>query len=92
MGVADKAELPLALLIATSAIATGILASATHWSNAAIAAAVCTALAALEFVNYYKVQLQHFDHAADFRRLLQGRGFRRAHMARDLAAFRRGMR
>ena len=50
---------------------------------------VLTVLAALEYVNYYKVQLQHFDHAADFKRLLSGRGFRKAHMARDLEAWRR---
>jgi hypothetical protein len=42
--------------------------------------------AGLEEVNYFHVQLQHFDRAADFRRLLSGRGFRRAHLRRDLAA------
>jgi hypothetical protein len=34
------------------------------------------------------VQLQHFDNGADFKRLIGGRGFRRAHLARDLAAYR----
>ncbi len=41
-------------------------------------------LAALEYVNYYHRQLQHFDSAADFKRLLSGRGFRTAQMAADL--------
>lgn len=44
-------------------------------------------LAGLEYVNYYHVQLQHFDNAADIKRLLSGRGFRPAHLAR---ALRRG--
>ena len=35
-------------------------------------------------------QLQHFDHRPDFRRLLRGDGFRRAHLARDLARHRAG--
>ncbi|MGB3722970.1 MAG: hypothetical protein WA979_09155 [Pacificimonas sp.] len=51
----------------------------------ATAAAV---LAVLEYVNYYHRQLQHFDHAADFRRLLSGRGFRRAQMRQDLDRWR----
>lgn len=60
----------------------------------AILALIVLALA--EYVNYYHVQLQHFDHAADFKRFLAGRGFRQSHMARDLKAYRsrlaRGMR
>lgn len=52
----------------------------------AILALVVLALA--EYVNYYHIQLQHFDHAADFKRLLAGRGFRASHMARDLKAYR----
>jgi hypothetical protein len=39
-------------------------------------------LAVLEYVNYYHVQLNHFDNAADFRRLLSGKGFRKPHLAR----------
>jgi hypothetical protein len=45
-------------------------------------------LAILEYVNYYRVQLQHFDHAADFKRLVTGRGFRRSHLAKAIAAYR----
>ena len=54
--------------------------SADRW--VALAAAV---LSALEYVNYYHRQLQHFDNRADLRRLLTGKGFRRSQMARDLA-------
>lgn len=54
-----------------------------------IAATGCAVLAALEYVNYYHRQLQHFDNWADFRRMLAGKGFRQSWMARDLAEFRR---
>ena len=47
--------------------------------------ALCaTALAVLEYVNYYVVQLQHFDNWPDFVRLVRGRGFRTAHLRADL--------
>jgi hypothetical protein len=42
----------------------------------------------LEYVNYYHRQLQHFDHAADWKRLLAGRGFRVSQMAADLQRLR----
>ena len=54
-----------------------------------IAATVCAVLAALEYVNYYHRQLQHFDNITDFRRMLAGKGFRPSWMARDLAGRRR---
>ncbi len=50
---------------------------------------ICSGLATLEYVNYFHVQLQNFDHAADIKRLTNGGGLRRAHMAKDLAAFRK---
>ncbi|MBX7526974.1 hypothetical protein [Qipengyuania vesicularis] len=53
-----------------------------------IAATVCGLLAALEYVNYYHRQLQHFDNAADFKRLISGKGFRKSQMAADLERFR----
>lgn len=49
-----------------------------------IAASSCALLAALEYVNYYHRQLQHFDNWADFKRLLKGQGFRRSSLAADL--------
>jgi hypothetical protein len=58
------------------------------WSPSAIATAALAALAVLEYINYYVVQLQHFDHASDFKRLLSGRGFREAHLAKALRAYR----
>lgn len=53
-----------------------------------IAASACALLAALEYVNYYHRQVQHFDNKADFKRMLTGKGFRPSWMARDLAAWR----
>ena len=45
-------------------------------------------MAWLEYINYYHRQLQHFDHWADFKKLLMGKGFRRAQMARDLESWK----
>lgn len=42
------------------------------------------ALALAEYVNYYMVQLQHFDNLPDFKRMLAGKGFQKAHLRRDL--------
>lgn len=59
------------------------------WTWPVIGAAILTLLAALEYVNYYHRQLQHFDRSSDFKRLITGGGFRRSHMARNLTAYRR---
>ena len=45
-------------------------------------------LAALEYVNYYHRQLQHFDHGPDFKRLLSGNGLRPSQMSKDLKTYR----
>lgn len=58
--------------------------SGERWSITAAAV-----LAALEYVNYYHRQLQHFDNWADFKRLITGRGFQVSQMARDLERFER---
>jgi hypothetical protein len=63
------------------------------WSGGGATAARVTILVLLvlafaEYVNYYHVQLQHFDRAADLKRLFSGRGFRASHMARDLKLYR----
>jgi len=58
------------------------------WTLTRIATVILAVLAALEYVNYYKIQLQHFDNWADFRRLITGKGFRKSHMACDIAALR----
>jgi hypothetical protein len=89
MRIADRAEWPVVLLLAAAWIATAIAFAGNGMSPPVIAALGCSALATLEYVNYFKVQLQNFDHAPDLKRLLSGRGFRRAHLGRDLAALRR---
>ena len=52
------------------------------------AAAALSLLASLEYVNYFHVQLQHFDNRADFQRLGTRRRFRRSHLAKDIARWR----
>jgi hypothetical protein len=74
------------------ATAAAVLAAVASWAGAAAGsldrwvATVAAALAVAEYVNYFHVQLQHFDNIADLRRLLTGQGLRRAHLARDIAA------
>lgn len=83
------ARLKLPLLMATIA-ATTIAAAAWLLPGIAprrpdqIVASIAALLAVLEYINYYHRQLQHFDRAADFRRLLTGRGFRKSQLARDI--------
>lgn len=48
------------------------------------AAAFASLLAVLEYMNYYWRQLQHFDHLADFKRLVSGDGFRKSQLRQDL--------
>jgi NaMN:DMB phosphoribosyltransferase len=88
LAVADRAETPM--LAATGlAIAASLAAVLIDGFTAtSIAAALLTLLAVLEFVNYYRVQLQYFDNLADLKRLAT-RKLKRAHLARDLAHFRR---
>jgi hypothetical protein len=64
------------------------------WSGGGVTVARITILALVvlamaEYINYYHVQLQHFDHAADLKRLMAGRGFRASHLARDLKDYRK---
>ena len=86
--IADAVERPVVALLGVSWLVSAIALLANGWTRGVIAALACSALGSLEYVNYFRVQLQHFDNPADFKRLLSGRGFRRAHLARDLAAFR----
>jgi hypothetical protein len=90
LALADRLEIPLLLI---TGAALPMLAFAIYkggWSWSVTGAAMLTLLAALEYVNYYHRQLQHFDRSSDFKRLMTGGGFRRSHMARDLAAYRSG--
>jgi O-antigen/teichoic acid export membrane protein len=89
LGVADRAEKPGLVLIALAVVACAVALALQAWSTAVVAASILSLLAAVEYVNYYRRQLQHFDNAADFKRLLTGGGLKPSHMARDLAAFRR---
>nr|WP_298931444.1 hypothetical protein [uncultured Erythrobacter sp.] len=45
---------------------------------------VAGCLTVLEYINYYHRQLQHFDHAADWKRLMSGRGFRKSQLRQDI--------
>jgi hypothetical protein len=90
--IADCAEWPVILLLAAAWAAGAIGFAANGMSRPVIAALACSALGTLEYVNYFKLQLQNFDHAPDLKRLLAGKGFRRAHLGRDLAAYRRRTR
>ncbi|WP_432201354.1 hypothetical protein ACRAQ7_03930 [Erythrobacter sp. W53] len=47
-------------------------------------ATVAAILAVLEYINYYHRQLQHFDHLADWKRLLSGGGFRKSQLRQDI--------
>jgi hypothetical protein len=86
---AHQAERPLIAAMIVSVAAT-VMAFASHgWTGPVIAASILVALACLEFVNYYRVQLQNFDNLADLKRLVRTRRFRRAHLARDLEIYRR---
>ncbi len=86
--LASAAQLPM-LLLTVAAIAVSAVQLASHGLTLAnIVAMSVTALAALEYVNYYHVQLQHFDNRRDFWRLLRGKGFKRAHLARELSLYR----
>jgi hypothetical protein len=60
------------------------------WSRSNLGAGVLTLLAGLEYVNYYHRQLQHFDRLSAFKRLVTTGRLPRAHLARDLATYRRG--
>lgn len=82
------AEAPSLALSLVAAFAAVLSIAANGWTPQNIASPLLCALALLEYVNYYKIQLQHFDNEADWRRLRSGRGFRPAHMARDIAAWK----
>lgn len=81
--------LGLTLAGCTTALAGWISADLALGTADRVAATGCAILAALEYINYYHRQLQHFDNKADFKRMLAGQGFRPSWMARDLAARRR---
>ena len=89
LGQAVRWRMPLlatslaAIVLAIMAWTSGLSASTgERW-----AVTIAAILAALEYVNYYHRQLQHFDHWPDFQRLVSGRGFQPSQMATDLKRF-----
>ena len=90
----DLARWPALILTLLALIATVAEAFSTlpRFSASLIGASLLCLLAILEFVNYYHVQLQHFDHAEDFQRLLSGKGFRRSHLSNSIRAYRQRSR
>lgn len=86
--LADAAQIPMAVLTLV-AVAGCAWQLASHGpTQSIIVAMTVTALAVLEYLIYYHVQLQHFDNRRDFQNLLRGRGFKRSHLARDLVLYR----
>jgi hypothetical protein len=88
LSFADRAQRPALIATGVAGVAFAGALAVQGWSSGVIAAGVLTLLAALEYVNYYHRQLQHFDNVSDFKRLVTGGGLRKSHMARDLAVFR----
>lgn len=76
-------------LAAAAAIAGEWVNGSPEFSAQYVAPVLLFLLAILEYVNYYHVQLQHFDHAPDWQRLISGRGFRRSHLAREIDRWKR---
>ncbi|MBD2842950.1 hypothetical protein [Erythrobacter rubeus] len=83
------AALDTPMLVASAA---AILAAIAAWTAEGLAvgladrwvATVAALLAALEYVNYYHRQLQHFDHLSDWKRLISGGGFRKSQLRQDI--------
>ncbi len=86
--IADAAQRPLLALVFLAVVASGAAFLLRGFTGPVIAALVLTSLAALEYVNYYHRQLQHFDNWSDFKKLVTTGRLRPARSARDLAAYR----
>ncbi len=92
VGFCARAELPSLLLLAAATVTTGHAVATQGWPPRTIAAVGLSLLAWLEYVNYYHWQLQNFDSMIDFKRILAGRGLRRAHMGRAVKLWRAARR
>jgi hypothetical protein len=87
--VASRLQTPMAFFAAAAVLCAGYAVFRIEgFSPSAIATCVFALLAALEYVNYFVVQLQHFDHGPDFRRMIAGKGFRPSHLARTIKRYR----
>ncbi|MER7416286.1 hypothetical protein ABT346_05775 [Micromonospora peucetia] len=80
---AARAALPILLAVVVTACAVAVVRAPGAQSYPGLAFGI---FAALEYVNYFHVQLMH-DNRADLRRLATV-GLRRSHLARDLRATR----
>ena len=85
------AKAPSLVLVAVTILVTGVevLAATQALTVSQYTTLAFTVLATLEYINYYHYQLQHFDNAADFQRLISGDGFRQSHLARALKRYER---
>jgi hypothetical protein len=85
---------PALALCVAAAVALGMecLDAGPQLSAQFLAPAALLLLAVLEYINYYHIQLQHFDHAPDWKRLISGRGFRPSHLAREIERWKRAQR
>lgn len=85
---------PAIALCVAAAVANGVewFRGSPEFSAQFVAPAALLLLAVLEYINYYHIQLQHFDHAPDWQRLVSGRGFRRSHLAREIERWKRDER
>jgi hypothetical protein len=83
-----RAQWPSLALVIVASAATVLDVTQRGWPPHTIAAVGFTLLGWLEYVNYYHVQLQNFDSTIDFKRLLSGRGLRRAHLGRAVRKWR----
>ncbi len=90
LALAHRLEIPLLLITGAALPMLAFVILNDGWSRPVIGAAILATLAAFEYVNYYHRQLQNFDRWSDFKRLMTSGRFRRSHMARNLAAYRRG--
>ena len=87
--LADKAEKPFLGLSCVAVLSTFVSLTVFGLTPALIAGLILASLAVLEYVNYYHHQLMNFDQLNDFMRLLRTGKLRHAHMARQLARFRK---
>ncbi len=80
-------DLPMAIASVVAAVAAIAAWAAPGFAAGTADRWVATSagvLAVLEYINYYHRQLQHFDHVADFKRLISGGGFRKSQLRQDI--------
>jgi hypothetical protein len=84
---AARGQLPSLILTAAATLlfAASLLGFVrTESGGESIASGFFVFLAIAEYINYYMIQLQHFDNLPDFKRMLAGQGFKKAHMRKDM--------